>query len=84
MATIGAIYKSTVSGDLFKVVAEEDPFGPGDPGLKQVEIRRLSDGEWYGVDRDDFRKNYRRVAGSEAELHGGRDPLTSGNLEDLL
>lgn len=55
----GPVYRSEVSGGLFVVVSRPG-FGSGDND--QVELRRVTDGEWHGVFQDNFRKGYAKVA----------------------
>lgn len=61
----GPVYKSEASGDLFVVVSRPE-FGAGDDA--EVEIERVSDGEWYGVFQDNFNSGYRKVADTLGEV----------------
>lgn len=67
MVQKNAVYRSTHSDALFEVVSTPDAFA-ADPDNEQVELRRLSDGEWYGVYADNFRKGYEFVAESVEEF----------------
>lgn len=65
MAEKNAVYRSTVTEDLFEVVETPDAFASDN---EQVELVRVEDGEWFGVYADNFRKGYEFVADSVEEV----------------
>lgn len=67
MAEKNAVYRSTVTEDLFEVVETPDAFA-SDPDNEQVELVRLDDGEWFGVYADNFRSGYEFVADSVEDV----------------
>lgn len=69
----GPVYRSDTSSDLFVVV---DNPGPAAGDNDQVEIRRVEDGEWYGVFYDNFQRGYAKVADTLAEA------VENGDIDD--
>lgn len=64
MATKGAVYKSTDTGNVFECVDVPGFDATGHPDDQEIGVRRLSDGEWYTVFQDTFRSHFTKVADS--------------------
>jgi hypothetical protein len=62
----GPVYESEHSDSLFVVVSRPNTFDDNN----EVEVRRVEDGEWFGVYQDNFRKAYRKVADTLGEVDG--------------